>query len=224
MKRESSQTTLPVAVREVCSCRLESFVAGSVGNMLKQTHMPQRSLSSLGLQRRHTAPALRLWKGSQVRSSPWLSWVPAPRPQVPQPPPHPLWCPEYRAQEGPLKHSLPSWGHLPAGSVQLHTAGSWQMSEPCRTKSALLTRGASQSPGMQTHPCLQYSLDHTLSKRFFFTYSPGQCLQTLWHDDIMSWQNWWGRGAPGGWRSRLPWNILQYTQQPLKHKQLLGPK
>lgn len=50
MKRESSQTVLPVAVQEICSCHLESFVTGSVDNMLKQTYMPQRSRASLGLE------------------------------------------------------------------------------------------------------------------------------------------------------------------------------
>lgn len=36
MKRESSQTMRPVAVREICSCHLERFVTGSADNMLKQ--------------------------------------------------------------------------------------------------------------------------------------------------------------------------------------------
>lgn len=58
MKRESSQTMQPVAVREICSCHLESFVAGSADNMLKQTHMPQRCWSSFGLERGHAASAL----------------------------------------------------------------------------------------------------------------------------------------------------------------------
>lgn len=222
MKRESSQTMLPVAVQEVCSCHLESFVTGSVDHTLKQTHIPRRSLSSLGLQRGHADLALGLGEESQVWASPWLSGVPAPRPHVPCPRLHPLWCPEYRAQEGPSKCGLKSWRHLPMGPVQLQTAGSWQMSEPCRTKSALMTYGSSQRPGRADSPHLQHSLDHTHSKSRFFTSFPAplamsEDIMTWWHHELANLAGGW-RGAPGGWRSRLPLNILQYTRQPLKHK------
>ena len=73
MKRESSQTMLPVAIREIFSFHLESFVTSSVDNILKETHMPQRSWASPGLERDLTAPALGCWKGSLAWSSLCLS-------------------------------------------------------------------------------------------------------------------------------------------------------
>lgn len=186
MKKESSQTMLPVAIREIFSFHLESFVTSSVDNILKKTHMPQRLLGLSWAWERPHCPALACWKECLAWSSLWLSWIPLSNPTSPWFSPLSFsLSPESRSQESRLKYGLRSWRQLPWG---LDWVANFWNSEPCgRIGSALITQGSSWNSGHSdswTSPVPSSS--EVLSWAWFCSASLNsyQCLETWWHDGL----------------------------------------
>lgn len=189
MKKESSQTMLPVAIREIFSFHLESFVTSSVDNILKKTHMPQRLLGLSWAWERPHCPALACWKECLAWSSLWLSWIPLSNPTSPWFSPLSFsLSPESRSQETWLKYGLRSWRQLPWG---LDWVANFWNSEPCgRMEVPWLHKVLHGTQAIQTPELLQFPLVQRFSAGHGSALPPWTVTNVWRHDDMMGCHKW----------------------------------